>query len=563
MKKKIFLRVFLLVALAALLVFASGVFAIRKNSEAVVEDRLTAEAGLLSSMLRTPEDIAELESYRNRDSFRITVIRQTGEVLYESSTSGALENHADRAEVIGALAGEPHTEERYSETFGCFMTYYAVRSTLQNGDVIVIRVAVKSSDISSFLWYSVPVLLIALAAALILSLWLGGRLSSGLSRKIEGVADSLRSLNRGSYCPLSTDSGEPEFYAVFREINELNEKTSAYLAAQKREKEKLSTVLDNVSQGIIALDPSDRIVFANHSAADMFDNRANEAGCTLPYLIEDTGLCDQIRGARNDTSFDYHSGERDFSVTVRNIRSEGLSREISRIVILTDITRMKAIAREKSDFFSNASHELKTPLTVMRGNAELILAKDGLDAGTRKQVERIHTEALRMTDLIADMLRLSNLEQGQSEPPALSLELRPIAEEVLAELRTPIENRGLHVEIQGNATVEADPKRMYELLSNLCSNAVNYNKDGGSITVTLAHTDGHTVLTVADTGIGISKEHLPRLCERFYRVDPSRSRKTGGTGLGLAIVKHICSLYRAELTIDSLPEVGTTVTITF
>ena len=138
-----------------------------------------------------------------------------------------------------------------------------------------------------------------------------------------------------------------------------------------------------------------------------------------------------------------------------------------------------------------------------------------------------------------------------------------MVDESLAELNARMEALNLTARVTGNGKVSADPKKIYELVNNLLSNAVNYNKPGGRIDVTVSETAGHTVLTVRDTGIGIAREHLPRLCERFYRVDKSRSKSTGGTGLGLAIVKHICALYGAELKIDSEPDVGTTVTVRF
>lgn len=167
-----------------------------------------------------------------------------------------------------------------------------------------------------------------------------------------------------------------------------------------------------------------------------------------------------------------------------------------------------------------------------------------------------------MSELITDMLRLSRLEQ-HGEILREPVELRPIADEVIAELTTRIREKSLQVCVKGQGTVRATADRIYGLMTNLCSNAVNYNVDGGSLTVLIEQRDAHTVLTVQDTGIGIPKEHLPRICERFYRVDRSRSKKTGGTGLGLAIVKHICVLYEAELRIDSTVGKGTTVTVTF
>ncbi|HBJ19344.1 MAG TPA: hypothetical protein DDY70_06390 [Clostridiales bacterium] len=562
MKRKIFTRVFLLTFLCVLLVFAAGVIAVAGSGRTVVEERLRAECGLLSSLLRTEEDIDGLTGYQNRDSFRITVISEAGEVLYESSVAGEMENHADREEIRAALAGSPRFVERYSATFGCRMTYCAVENTLEDGTKTVIRVAVKSSELSGFLGVAIPSLACALVLALLISLLLAGRLSTKISEKVRGVADSLRSLNEGEYHPLVTDSREPEFYAVFREINDLNGKTRALIEERTKEGEKLSFVLENVSEGILALDADGHVAIANGAALNLLDGEQEDIGKPLLYLIEDTALCEKIL-APGGGQFESHVGERDLAVTVRRIADSPLASEISRIVILNDITAAKAVAKEKSDFFANASHELKTPITVTQGISELILAKDTVDEGTKKQVERIHKEALRMAGLISDMLRLSDLERQKGTPERVPVELRGVVDEVTAELHARMEERHLTLRVSGRGRVMASPDKMYELVTNLCSNAVNYNKEGGSIDISITDGGGHVTLTVKDTGIGIPEDQLPRIFERFYRVDPSRSKKTGGTGLGLAIVKHICAMYGATVSVESQPDVGTAFRIIF
>ena len=234
------------------------------------------------------------------------------------------------------------------------------------------------------------------------------------------------------------------------------------------------------------------------------------------------------------------------------------------IVIITDVTDEKAVQRQKSDFFANASHELKTPVAVMQGLSELLLSKDILDEGSKKQVARIHSESVRLASLITDMLELSKLENGDSVDAVYSpVDIKAIAEEVASGLSPELKKKNITLEIFGNGTVTADGKMIFEIVENLCSNAAHYNVENGKITVTISENDNETKLTVADTGIGIEKEYIPRLCERFYRVDKSRSKKTGGTGLGLAIVKHICALYNAELSIESEVGVGTTVSVKF
>ena len=233
-------------------------------------------------------------------------------------------------------------------------------------------------------------------------------------------------------------------------------------------------------------------------------------------------------------------------------------------MILSDVTQEKAMAKQKSDFFANASHELKTPVTVMQGLSEILLEKENIDESSKKQLARIHKESIRLGALISDMLKLSKLERGEeTDVTYTEVNLKEVSEEVLAELAGEIAEKNIAATITGNGTVLADNKKIYELIENLFSNAVHYNKPNGKIDVVISNTDNGVSIKVSDTGIGIEKEHIPRLCERFYRVDKSRSKKTGGTGLGLAIVKHICVLYNAELSIESDIGIGTAITVIF
>jgi two-component system phosphate regulon sensor histidine kinase PhoR len=564
MKKKLFTRVFLVILLSLSIVFCSGVLAVHQNSKSITAKRLSVEAELLSCLIETKDDIAHLQNYKNRDEFRITVISENGAVLYESNMGGELENHADREEIIGALTENEKTVERYSDTFGCNMTYYAVRSTLDNGDVIVIRVAVRSSEITSYLTVAIPFLVFILFLSIIISGLLAGRMSAGISERISDIGKSLKSLNNGTYLPIETDSSETEFYSVLCQINDLNEKTHSHIQSEKQEKQKLSVVLDNIAEGIIALDRKNQIVFANNSAFNIFEGGKECVGKSLIYLAPDPSLCEKIENSHEEhQSFEYCTDDKYYIIAVRKISTIEIDPETSRIIVITDVTKEKNTAKEKSDFFANASHELKTPITVMQGLSELLLAKGTLGDAEKKQIERIHKESIRLSDLISDMLKLSNLERREQELNKVKISLASVCEETVNELEELIKEKKIAVSIIGDGIIEIDQKKIYELVSNLITNAVKYNKDGGKLDISIYEKDGKVTLKVCDTGIGIGKEHLPRLCERFYRVDKSRSKKTGGTGLGLAIVKHICALYGAELSIESEVDVGTTVRVVF
>lgn len=562
MRKRVFIRILLLSLFCVLTVFGAGAVAVRKSSEAEARERLKTEVDLLAALLRTDADFDDIRSYETNGTLCLTLFRLDGETLFDNSPADADAQFYACAEISAALAGEPKITRRYSQAAEAEMLCYAETARTESGDRVVIRVMTPNRQRTAYFRASVPFLVAAVLASLALSAIFAGRMSKGVSARIEGIAESLRALEDGVYRPIMTDRRDSEYDAVIWEINELNKKTYAMMQAQVGEREKLATVLDIVAQGIIALDSAFRVVFANRSALKLFGGDEKSVGAGVFGLIGDDGLCRRINEYAGGGSFEYRYGDRQLVVTLRPITDHALAREIAQIVIVTDVTDARDIAKEKSDFFANASHELKTPITVTLGLSELILAKDGVDEGIRAQVDRIHKEASRMSELITDMLRLSRLEQ-HGEIRREPVDLRAIADEVIAELNPRIAEKRLTVAVSGAGTVQAAPERIYELLTNLCSNAVNYNVDGGHLEVSIAERDGHTVLTVRDTGIGIQKEHLSRVCERFYRVDKSRSKKTGGTGLGLAIVKHICVLYGAELKIESVVGQGTVVTVTF
>ena len=565
MKKKTLFQILALTFLSVLVMFIFGIVAVNVNAKEMMKERLAEETELACSLVQNTDDFDKFSRYENDDAFRVTIMDLDGNVLFESDTKSPLENHIDREEVKNALNGKPETVERYSETFGCNMTYYALKTELADGTEIVLRLAVKSSQINGYLGVALPILIVVLVVCLIASIVISNVLSNKISGKITEVGDSLRSLNAGNYIPIKTDSGEPELYSVLNQINELNANTHTHIQRVQEEHQKLNTVLENVSQGIVAIDEHKKIIFVNKSISEIFDSVDNLTGKDFIYLIDDLPLCEKIaRHLGENYASEYTYKGKELSVVIRKVESEQQSGKVYSIVIITDITSEKAMAKQKSDFFANASHELKTPVAVMQGLSELLLAKETLDDGSKKQVDRIHKESLRLASLISDMLKLSKLENGEETEIVLSdVNLREVAEEVLAELSTKIAEKNITATITGNATVVADSKKIFELIENLCSNAINYNKDNGKINVCITEKDDGVELKVSDTGIGIEKDKIPRLCERFYRVDKSRSKKTGGTGLGLAIVKHICALYKAELSIESEIGIGTTVTIIF
>lgn len=229
------------------------------------------------------------------------------------------------------------------------------------------------------------------------------------------------------------------------------------------------------------------------------------------------------------------------------------------VLVLSDITAIKTSEKTRSEFFANASHELKTPLTAIKGFNDIIGLQTN-EQETKALSEKIDTEVSRIIALLKDMLDLSELESQKDVNPE-DVSLARIAESVKESLAPIAKEKNVQISIDGDAIVRMEREHAIELVKNLVENGVKYNRSGGYVKVTISSDASHTTLTVADDGIGIEEKHQQRIFERFYRVNKSRSRETGGTGLGLAIVKHICTLYNADLSLTSKLGVGTTVTV--
>lgn len=564
MKRRIFIQSFLITLLSVLIIFSAGIGITYINNKKIISERLITETQLAAALLDDATDLSSLDIFQNQKECRVTVIALDGEVLYDSDAGDQLENHLDREEVAAALNGNGKTVERYSETFDCQMTYYAMKTPLKNGQEVILRIAIWSAEINDYIFSVLPFLCLTLILCALIAGLFAKKLSENISKRITDISKSLKSVNDGDYIPLHTDMGDTEFYSIYSEINELNSKTLSHIQREENEREKLNAVLDNISQGIIALSKDESIVLANGSALRLFDGDASAVSHPLSYLVSDRNLLALLSEVPDPHGLRYEVAYRDKYLLIEIIPPVGelLKNEVADIIILSDITSEKELSRRKEEFFANASHELKTPLTAMLGLSELALAKSTNDS-VKKNLERIHKETGRLSELISDMLKLSRLETLGEEEVTAAVQVREVALEVISELGEGIERKGITATVHGDVTVMADEKKIYELLQNLCSNAVNYNRDGGQLDVFLEDREDTSVIRVKDTGIGISEENQPHLFERFYRVDKSRSKKTGGTGLGLAIVKHICALYHAEIRLQSTVGVGTEITITF
>ena len=559
MKKKIIFQSFIISLVTALVVFFSGVAiycfiqAEKTKRDVVTDARMFADLA--------EDGLSAIGSISDFGNTRVTVIDEEGKVLFDSGKDDSenMDDHSEREEVVAALRGEPEVVKRYSETLGKDMYYYALAVDGAEGKIVV-RVAESAADIWSFGGAGLAYVAIALAVAFVLSYVLAKNLSEKVERRLIQLRDDLRSTNSGDYSVRPCETSDALDFSIISELNVLASSLKENYETLRREKAKLDSVVYNMTQGLIVVDGNLNVALRN-GVAQRLTGEA-KTGANLINMIDDEALYSKLKGileSGDNETFPYVYKGRDLVINAFTLKLGG--EDDMGVILISDVTKEKELAKQKSVFFANASHELKTPLTSVQGLSEVLLSRSDESSPDYKYLKRIHTESVRLHNIVMDMLYISKLESKEAEGRKERVNLADVVSESFLSYKDEIAGKELTVRTQGTAFAEGDEHNMYECLNNVIGNAVHYNKRGGFVDVTLSEKDGMATVVVKDGGIGIAKEHLPYVCERFYRVDKSRSKQTGGTGLGLSIVKHVVALYGGLLNISSEEGEGTTVTI--
>ena len=558
MKKRIILQSFVISMLTALVVFFSGIATHYSVQDHRIKEEIVSDANMFADLVG--DDISILQGVSDFGSARVTVVDESGKVLFDSDSEN-MDDHSGREEIIAALNGSPKVVKRYSDTLKKDMYYYAVAVDTAAGRRVV-RVAESAADVWSFSGIALLYVAAALVVAFVLSYVLAKNLSGKVETRLVGLRDGLRSANSGDYAIRACDTSDALDFSIISELNGLASSLKENYETLRKEKAKLDSVVYNMTQGLIVVDKDLSVVLRN-GVAQQLTGKA-KTGVNLINMIDDGEFFEKLRSVlekgENET-FPYEYKGKDLVVNVFRLKLGGADDDLGGILI-SDVTKEKELARQKSEFFANASHELKTPLTSVQGLSEVLLSRTDENSPDYKYIKRIHTESVRLHNIVMDMLYISRLESREVARNRDDVNLGDLATESFQSYKEEISAKGLKVTVEGEAYVEGDEHKLYECVHNIIGNAVHYNKQDGFVAVRLSQKDGNAVFEVEDGGIGIAKEHLPYICERFYRVDKSRSKQTGGTGLGLSIVKHVVALYGGTLSIDSKEGDGTVVTVT-
>lgn len=548
MTKKIFQSILLVagcILLASLLIIMGFLY---DYFGGVEENQLRNELSLAAAAVE--DGGTDYLSRLTADRCRLTWIAADGSVLYDTRTDAeSLENHASRAEVSQALTTGTGESTRYSSTLMEKTMYYAQR--LDDGTVL--RISISRATVGMIAVGMIQPLLIVLIVALILS----GLLARRLSRRI---VDPLNSLDLEH--PLDNDAYE-ELSPLLKRIHRQHVEIQTQLRELREKTDEFTQITGSMREGLVLLDEHGSILSINAAAQTLFGADAQCVGRDFLTIERSHEISAAIQAAVTDGHSEVRAERagRVYQFDISRITSDG--KLLGTVILAFDITEQEFAERNRREFTANVSHELKTPLQGIIGSAELIENGMVRPDDLPRFVGHIHAEAARLVTLIDDIIRLSQLDEGDAMPTE-PVDLLAVSQEAAENLHDAAAARDVTVSVTGQPSVIPGVRRLlYEVVYNLCDNAIKYNRGGGRVDVTVAADAGSSSITVADTGIGIAPEHQGRVFERFYRVDKSHSKASGGTGLGLSIVKHAVQYHHGRIELESTPGTGTTIRVVF
>jgi two-component system, OmpR family, phosphate regulon sensor histidine kinase PhoR len=570
MKLKVMAAQLLIVLLLGAVIYGYLNRSVERYQATEVTEHLTNDAGLARAVAAREirdlrRDAPALAASIGREiKARVTIMTGNGEVVGDSEVSprelASLDNHAGRPEVRDALANGLGSSVRYSETLRTDMLYIAVPFRVDAGQGAVLRLALplSSLDAAKREFHLVLGGTLSLAALLLVFLsYLLTRVSARSLHAVSAIASRIGRGEIGTRIPVEEGS---EVGELARVLNEMALRTEEQLGRISAEKNRLDTILRGMGEGIMVADPQGVITLINPAFRTLFAIQDEVEGKQLIDISRHPALHDSFRDVvvsqqeRVEELLLRSPKERTVLTHWVPLMENGVMQGV--VAVFHDISDIRHLEKMRRDFVANVSHELRTPVTVIKGYAETLLS--GALESSPEQAARfvgiIYAHADRLGALIADLLTLSQLESGTLTMESRSVSLFDIAEHVRATLEQKARERKVTIDIDaltGAPAVIADPGRLEQVFVNLLDNAIKYTPAGGSVTLD-AQADGDQVrIAVKDTGVGIPSRDLPRIFERFYRVDSARSREEGGTGLGLAIVKHIVQLMGGTVAAES------------
>lgn len=551
MKKKLMKSTLGILVLSVIILTTLFILIINHQYIENVKRNLSENNELVINLIKT-DNLNDKESFFKNNlhnlDMRVTYINKQGNVIFDSvADTETMNNHNDRPEVKDARANGIGFSDRYSISVHRKMIYVATSFN----DGFIIRSSMPVELIYSFENKYIRFYLITLVLVLIFAALVSSRLSQAIVRPIKDLQNITSNVATGELSNRVTNLSKDEIGDLGRAFNNMADKLEYSIKEVTDKQNRLEAILKSMDSGVIAIDKNSKVIMINPYAEEIFGLNKNIIGQNLMDMIRDFELENIFR----HTSYDYNEikllwpRERDLRIKTADIINSG--ELIGKVAVVQDITDIKRLENMRSQFVANVSHELKTPLTSIRGFAETLRFVQ--DAEKREKfLDIINDEAERLTRLINDILILSSIEQHKFEKNEI-INVNDTIDDVFNLMKNTAENKNITLSVVGKTvpTIMGDSDKFKQMLINLVDNAIKYSGNNSKVFIGTDSNKNKCILWVEDTGVGMSKEHLSRIFERFYRVDKARSRAEGGTGLGLAIVKHIVLTLNGTINVES------------
>ncbi|MDY6796530.1 MAG: ATP-binding protein [Actinomycetota bacterium] len=579
LKRILILRYTLLIAvvLAAtslLVIIPLRSFTVSREKESLEEQArvFSGEVERLFEDPSSPPDVdLYLETVAGDLSTRLTVVNLEGVVQGDSEADAAeMENHAGRPEIVGALAGRVTSSTRESRTIG--KSYiYAAAPVIVDGEIVgAARVSMPEENVMPVVldiwWIFLGAFGVLLLVVVAVSIWTERTIVGGL----RGMSEAAAGLASGDLTRRVAEPDIVDFSKLARDFNLMADRIRDTVEETAAERGKLQAVLNNVSAGVMVTDSDSRIIMLNPAAEEILGVEQDEA--VDKRVIEifssrelDVTVSRAVAGEQMDEEIELLYPQKRVLHVKSNPVTDSSDRVVATVSAIEDITALKRINQIRQDFVANVSHELRTPVASIKALTDSLVAGAWDQRETAERFLRdMDHEAGRLSQLIEDLLTLSKLEAEEAELKLEDVDIRALIVQCLEAKRNLADEYGVSTEVADagpKGDVRGDQRLLRTALSNLVDNAIKYNRPGGKVGIEIRDDGPYFVMEVEDSGIGIPREEMPRIFERFYRLDKARSRETGGTGLGLSIVKHIAELHRGDISVKSVEGEGSTFTL--
>ena len=579
MIKNIFYKSLFVLILTSALMFIGILFTVQYNNIRYSQFMIVNIMEMLESEIdiydmKTEEDFRKFVLQSDKEELRISVIATNGTVIADTAADisvNPMANHTNRSDVIKALhsSGDKAVFSIHTSISQKVPYIYASKKIkAEDYRDYILRISMPIESVNKYLITFLFTAVMVIGIVIIIMALVLPSMARNIMLPFYSIKETLDNIDGSKSQNIKNLTGFNDINDILYDINELAIDLNNNITGYQIEREKLNYVLENIAQGIVAINKNKDIFFINQFAIELFNISDNNIK-NLNEIIKDKSVINKIEDTmklNRFSKFDIKERNMDIEINIIPILN---NKNISALIKFEDVTDIRKIEIEKQDFFINASHELKTPLTSILGYSELLINMSEKNKNKKEDkktdfIKRINFEALRMKELVLNMLTLSRMETNWQETADEKIDIKDIILNVFESNRIKAQKKNINIDLEIEpAIIIANKEKITEVVNNLVDNAIKYTDDGGNVKIALKNNGENAIFTVKDNGCGIENKYLNRIFERFFRVKNEKYLKVQGTGLGLTIVKNICAHYNADIYIESEKDKGTEVSVVF